>query len=85
MHPAREIEDDADDKAHFDEEAPKVIKFIHASKGHEFMNEVVLTDEQAPLSHEVFKAPEEEEAESQGEGSENGESKEERKAKKDII
>ncbi len=55
VHPSREIEEDADDKAHFDEEAPKVIKYIHSSKGHEFMNAVVLTEEEAPLSHDVFK------------------------------
>ena len=42
---AKEIDDEADDKAHFDEEAPKVIKFIHASKGHEFMQQVVLSEE----------------------------------------
>ena len=33
----REINDDDDDKAHLDDENPMVIKFITASKGHEFM------------------------------------------------
>ena len=42
VHPAKEIDEEADDKAHLDEEAPKVIKFMHASKGHEFMEGVVL-------------------------------------------
>ena len=55
VYPAKEIEEDADDRAHFDEEAPKVIKYTHASKGHEFMVDVVLTEETAQLSHEVFK------------------------------
>ena len=31
VYPAKEIEEEADDKAHYDEEAPKVIKFMHAS------------------------------------------------------
>ena len=55
VYPAKEIEEDADDRAHFDEEAPKVIKYTHASKGHEFMVDVVLNEETAQLSHEVFK------------------------------
>jgi len=63
VFPAKEIEEDADDKAHFDEEAPKVIKFTHASKGHEFMVDVVLGEEEAPLSHEVFKESVEEDPE----------------------
>lgn len=74
MHPAREIDEEADDKAHLDEEAPKVIKFMHASKGHEFMVDCVLDNEQAPISHEVFKEGEgdEEEAKSAEEGSNAG-------------
>ena len=52
--PEKEIDEEADDKAHQDEEAPKVIKFMHASKGHEFMVDCVLTAEQAPISHKVF-------------------------------
>ena len=55
VYPAKEIDEDADDRAHFDEEAPKVIKYTHASKGHEFMVDVVLTEETAELSHSVFK------------------------------
>ena len=31
VYPAKEIEDDADDTAHQDNEANKVIKFMHAS------------------------------------------------------
>ena len=69
VYPAKDIEEDADDKAHFDEEAPKVIKYTHASKGHEFMVDVVLTEETAELSHSVFKeggGEDEVEAQSQG-------------------
>lgn len=59
VYPAREIDEDADDKAHYDEEAPKVIKYSHASKGHEFMVDVVYSEERAPLSHAVFKESDE--------------------------
>jgi len=83
VHPAKEIDDEADDKAHFDEEAPKVIKFIHASKGHEFMQQVVLSEEQAPLSHSVFKEAEDGDADDAA-GSEDGDNAGEPKSK-DII
>ena len=56
--PEKEIDEEADDKAHQDEEAPKVIKFMHASKGHEFMVDCVLDQDQAPISHAVFKEAE---------------------------
>lgn len=74
VFPQKDIDEEADDKAHFDEEAPKVIKFMHASKGHEFMVDCVLDQEQAPISHEVFKEGEgdDEEAEAAAEGSEDG-------------
>jgi hypothetical protein len=35
--PKRPIEEDDDDKAHIDEEAAKVIKFYHATSGHDFL------------------------------------------------
>lgn len=35
--PRKEIEDEDDDKAHYDRENPKVLRFIYTSKGHEFM------------------------------------------------
>ena len=75
VHPAKEIDEEADDKAHLDDEAPKVIKFMHASKGHEFMVDCVLDNEEAPISHEVFKEGEdgEEEAKDDEEGSNAGE------------
>ena len=42
---------------------------MHASKNHEFMVDCVLDQEEAPISHEVFKEGEEE-AEEAGEGEE---------------
>ncbi len=52
--PTRPIEDDADDRAHLDEEAPKVLQYIHATKDHQFMIDRVLTPE-VGLTHDVFK------------------------------
>ena len=74
VYPSKEIDEEADDKAHMDEEAPKVIKFMHASKGHEFMVDCVLDQEEAPITHAVFKDAEgeEEEVKSAGSGSEGG-------------
>ena len=63
VFPAKPIDEEADDKAHYDEEAPKVIKIITASKGHEFMVDVVLSQEQAVITHDVFKEGEEGEGE----------------------
>ena len=83
VYPEKEIDEDADDKAHLDEEAPKVIKFLHASKGHEFMEGVVLSQEQAQLSHAVF--AESEEAEGEGEGNESGDEQPLSAKPKDII
>jgi len=34
VFPRKAIEDDADDKAHQDEEMPKVLEYVHASKDH---------------------------------------------------
>lgn len=52
-HPKKDITDDDDDKAHLDEEAPKVIQFLHASKGHEFMEGQILRSDQG-ISHDAF-------------------------------
>jgi hypothetical protein len=69
----REIYDDDDDKAHIDEENPKVIQFITASKGHEYMVAKLLRSDQG-ISHEVFREPsvinEEEAPENEEEGQE---------------
>ena len=52
-HPKREIQEDDDDRAHLDEDKPKIIHFIQASKGHEFMIGEVLRHNQG-ISHDVF-------------------------------
>ena len=51
--PDKKITIDADDKAHFDPEAPKVVKFIHANPDHEFMVDAVLTPDKG-VTHDVF-------------------------------
>ena len=35
--PKKQITDEDDDKAHIDEEAQKIIHFLNATQGHEFM------------------------------------------------
>ena len=80
VFPKRPIEDDAADNAHFDDEAPKVIQYTHATKSHSYMVDRVLSAEDGPRTHSVFEAAEdgaEEEAEE-----ENGE---ETKKKTDDI
>jgi hypothetical protein len=47
----------ADDRAHIDEDNPKVIMYTNASNGHEYMIEKVLKVNQG-LTHDVFKDPE---------------------------
>jgi hypothetical protein len=54
VHPRKEITDDDDEKAHIDEENPKVINFLYSSKGHEFMTGKILKSDQG-ISHDVFK------------------------------
>jgi hypothetical protein len=44
-YPKKDINDDDDDRAHFDEESAKVIQFIHASEGHGYMQGAILTNE----------------------------------------
>lgn len=86
VFPSKEIDEEADDKAHLDEEAPKVIKFLHASKGHEFMVDCVLSQEEAPISHEVFKEAEDGDGEEAAEAEEGSEAGGDTPAKeKDII
>lgn len=69
MHPSKPIQDDSDDKAHLDEDAPKVLKYIHTTADHEFMIGRTLGPDQG-ISHDVFKegsAGGEGEAEAEGE------------------
>jgi len=42
VKPRKDISDEDDDKAHIDEENPKVIWYIHASEGHEYMKGSIL-------------------------------------------
>lgn len=57
MVPMKEINEEDDDRAHLDEENPKVIRFLYASDTHEFMQEKILRSEQG-ISHDAFKDPE---------------------------
>ena len=52
--PLRQISDDDNDRAHLDEDNPKLIHFKFVSKGHEFMDDKVLKVNEG-LSHDVFK------------------------------
>jgi hypothetical protein len=53
--PLKPIEDDADDSAHIDSEAPLVIKFKHADKSHEkLMVGAVLNPDQG-IIHGLYK------------------------------
>lgn len=73
VNPKRRIEEDDDDKAHLDEGAEKIIHYIHSTKGHEFLVDKVLKQEQG-LTFEVFKddEPVEEEAPAEEEQDEEG-------------
>ena len=73
VYPSKKIADDDDDKAHLDSEAPKVIKYINASKNHEFMIDAVLPPEEG-ITHDVFKEGDEGE-EAAAESGEEGEAK----------
>jgi hypothetical protein len=81
--PRKDINDDDDDKAHFDKENPKVIRFIYASKSHEFMKNNILKVDQG-ISHEVFKEPSVAEGEAPAEEGEEGSEKPKEKSD-DIL
>lgn len=70
------IEEDADENAHIDSEAPEVLKFKHANKDHcELMVGSVLNPNQG-ISHQLFSGPgEEEEAPADDEEEEGGAAK----------
>ena len=70
VHPSKEIADDDDDTAHLDTEAPKVVKYINASKGHEFLVDSVLAADSG-ITHDVFKESEEDPDPAASEGEEN--------------
>lgn len=56
-HPMKIIGEDDDDKAHLDEDNPKVIMFVNSSDNHAFIKGKVLKSEQG-MSHDAFKDPE---------------------------
>lgn len=60
VKPRRDISDEDDDKAHIDDENPKVVWYIHASEGQEFMKGNILKSDQG-ITHDVFREPEPEE------------------------
>lgn len=60
-HRYKAIEDDDDETAHIEEEAPLVLKFKHASKDHQFMIGKILNPEQG-VCHDLFKPQEDAEA-----------------------
>ena len=53
QYPELKISIDADDKAHLDYDAPQVIKFIHASNDHKFMEGAILPPN-VGVTHDVF-------------------------------
>ena len=54
MAPKKAIKEDDDDSAHKDEEAPKIIHFLNATQGHDFLVDAILKQDQG-LTFEVFK------------------------------
>ena len=50
----RQIEEDAGENDHLDEEAPKVIRYLYANKGHQFVIDRCLAPDQG-ITHDVFK------------------------------
>lgn len=42
VSPKRPIKDDDDDRAHIDEEAAKIIHYMNATKGHEYLVDAIL-------------------------------------------
>ena len=43
--PKKPIEEEDDDRAHLDEEAPKIVHFFNSTKGHDFIVDQILTAE----------------------------------------
>ncbi len=83
IRPKKPIEDGDDDTAHIDEEAEEIIRYIHATEKHEFIVNQTLNKEQG-LTHDVFKAPEEEEEEEK-DPEEMTEEEKEAKAEKERL
>jgi hypothetical protein len=67
--PTKKIKEDDDDRAHIDADAQNIIHFLKASKGHEYLVDAILKQDQG-LTFDVFKDPENapaEEAPAEGE------------------
>jgi hypothetical protein len=65
VYPMKTIEDDAGEDEHEDREAPKVIRYIHATENHKYLIDRCLAPDQG-ITHDVFKeqsqaAPEDQE------------------------
>eukprot|EP00347_Sterkiella_histriomuscorum_P002901 403366357 len=56
IQPRKEIQDEDDDRAHIDNDNPKVVWYIHSSQGHEYMKGKILSNEQG-VTHAVFNPP----------------------------
>lgn len=56
MYPRKQIDDGSDDKAHLDEDAPKVLEYVNATADHKFMLDRTLGPDQG-ITHDVFKEP----------------------------
>jgi hypothetical protein len=83
QYPEVEIAEDAGDDEHLNTEAPKVIKFTHATQDHSFVVNAVLQPEQG-ITHDVFNQGEDDDAgEGAGEDGEEGEAAEVKE--RDII
>lgn len=81
QYPELPIEDDAMEDAHLNMEAPKVVKFTHATEDHKFIVGRFLGEEQG-ITHDVFK--EQEDAAEEVEN-ENLDGEEEVKVEEDIL
>jgi len=52
--PTKKIKEDDDDRAHIDADAQNIIHFLNASKGHEYLVDAILKQDQG-LTFDVFK------------------------------
>lgn len=54
LPPTVAVDDTADDRAHIIDDQPKVVKYIHTTKDHQFMVNKTLTLTKGPITHSVF-------------------------------
>lgn len=83
VYPMKEIEEDAGELDHEDQEAPKVIRYIHATENHKFLIDRCLGPDEG-ITHDVFKDATNVEEEQQEENPEE-EGEEKPVEEKDII